>query len=104
MHWICFSDINLKSSTKNVDKDLYVVNDSFNVGSKSSTRQECQSYDYVPLPLASQYRPVTTPLPSRYSFRASVTERLHFWVNVKHRPPNVSDRPTNVTKRYIELT
>jgi hypothetical protein len=29
-----------------------------------------------------RYRPVTVPLPSRYSFWASVTERYRFYTNV----------------------
>ena len=41
MHWVCISNIYLHTTTKNIDKDLYVVYDCFNKGSKScSTREE----------------------------------------------------------------
>ena len=55
-----------------------------------------RSYEYVPLPLPSRYRPVTIALPSRYRYRVTVTHR---------RPPlpTVTDRSPplpNVTDRY----
>ena len=54
------------------------------------------------LPL-SQSDTVEVMILSRYRFRASVTDRMHFWVNVTDRHPNLTDRPQNVTKRYIAL-